>query len=128
VEPESQDPRESRPRPAGRLLLVLLFSGGLTALSARVAAILRADGVGGSPFFFLLCFVAGLVAGFRTVQAAFRLGRAMRSGYDPEARDGPTANLLWESVKTVWGLGMFALKVVLGFVLWSVFFVLFQKV
>jgi cation transporter-like permease len=128
VEVESPESRAERRRSAGRLLVLMIGAAGLTAGTAWLGALFRVGRPSGSAFLFLLCFIVGLVAAFQTVQSAFRLGRSMRSGYDPDARADPSSNLLWESVKSVWGLGMFVLKAALGFVLWAVLLVLFERV
>jgi hypothetical protein len=111
----------------GRLLSVFLASSlGLLGTAYAAAVVRGKHGI--APLLFLLAFAGGLAAGFLAVQSAFRLGRSMRKGYDPAEASGPSANLLWESVKTLWGFGMFVLKALLGGILWSLLFVLFQRV
>ena len=83
---------------------------------------------GTGPLLGMAALGVGIVAGFLTVQSAFRLGRATRSGYDPAAAVGPSSNLLWESVKTLWGMGMFLLKLLLGGLLWTLLVFLFDRV
>ena len=121
---------EVRPGPApSRVGLAMRFIAtlGLLAGTAWVAATVRGMH-GTAPLVFMACLGTGVAAGFHAVQSAFRLGRSMRPGYDPHPAEVPTPNLLWESAKTLAGMGGFMLKLLVGAFLWMCFVFLFEKV
>ena len=123
---------EELPRPApSRVALAFRFIAclGIVAGSAWLASrVTLGDKSGAAPLIFMACLGSGVVAGFHTVQSAFRLGRSMRPGYDPHPAEHPTPNLLWESVKTLAGMGGFLLKLLVGTFLWICFIFLFERV
>jgi hypothetical protein len=106
---------------------VLIASLGGVVLSAWIAAVLKGM-KGGASVLFLAVFVGGLAAGFLATQSLFRLGRRRKLGdAEPAPPSPPSANLVWESIKTLWGFWMFFLKLLVGALLWGLCFAGFVR-
>ena len=107
---------------------VLLY-GGVLGLSAWAGAATYA-GKGlfsTNDLLFLGTALIGTASGFLLLRSAFRLGRAMRPGYDPR-KPAPSPNVAVEAVKAVGGVAAFAATSFGGFILWSLLFVLFRRI